>query len=1162
VNVKHFFLLAFLFLSPAQAHAEVLARLSVEVPVGKLAAFGPVYHARFTPLLISHGWTPVDRHWPPPPSTYNVLYSFPTIEAAIAAWTKLSEDQAYLDLKSSLLGQFGMYERIRDSFEVCVIPAGPGKTRKAGSGQSVKAGRGAGNWRHFDVNDGVPSAVYRNGTIQDQSGSLWFGTQGEEMGVVRFDGNTWEVFTDEETPRANRFNRMIKDSRGAIWVASGGGGVARYADGEWTRFKEGDGLPGNWVGGMTEDRDGNLWFGTWWDGAARLSFTPSGQASWRTYTVEDGLASNVVHAILSASDGTLWFGTSEGVTRLDGDRWESYDSSNGLPDDSISFQTWEDKEGRVYFVTTNHHVVRFDGKVWKLFRNDLGELRHVIQDEAGVLWFVTQQGLGRHDGSEFTSYTIQDGLPTNNLRCAAFDASGGLWIGTAGGICRFDNGEFISFPEQGTGIARSVFIDRDDQVWFTMGGFVLRYDPHSLVTYSERDKLRDHYLFDVVKTADDALWMTTKTEGIVRFDGELLRHYGTRDGMPTNETTAMMVDRDDRIWIGTRDRGVVVFDGDSFTTYDTTDGLVGNVITCLFQDDGGKIWIGTREGFSRYDGHTFTNYGRRDGIRRHWVWNIQQTGPEDFWFVFEDSGIGRLRDGAFETFLPEGESSGTKFMSLLKAADGALWAGSKGRGLFRYREGTGWSRFTRENGLAGNTVSCLHQDTQGVIWIGCYNGGITRYDGETFQTLTMEDGLPHHAIEDFEDRDGEMWVTTIMGLTRIGIAEGRKPSARIDQVIADRQYSAPKTIRIPRTTSYVSIGFSGTSLKTRPGGVVFRYRLSGRDDDWRQTNKTEVAYVDLDSGDYMFEVQSVDRDHAYSDPIRLSLSVHPPYETYALWSALLVAIGLVVGQTTRVVRRDRELKQTQARLIDEMGKELEAARKMQMDLLPKETPRVNGLQFAGYCEPATQVGGDYYTYLEADGLAALVVADVSGKGMQAATIAMRFNEMLAYEYARQSSLTDVLMGLDHALRGRIPPEMFSTCGIAEFDGRHVTVASAACPEVFLYRASGGSTSALGLSGFPIGLPLVIEGQELFQETTVELLEGDVLVFTSDGVEEAFNPDDEMFGSERLCELVHQCGQRGLSAEGIRDEIVRAVAVFSNGRPQSDDLTVAVVKACD
>jgi sigma-B regulation protein RsbU (phosphoserine phosphatase) len=264
-------------------------------------------------------------------------------------------------------------------------------------------------------------------------------------------------------------------------------------------------------------------------------------------------------------------------------------------------------------------------------------------------------------------------------------------------------------------------------------------------------------------------------------------------------------------------------------------------------------------------------------------------------------------------------------------------------------------------------------------------------------------------------------------------------------------------------------------------------------------------------------------------------------------------------------RLQQELAEAKDQLINDMQRDLQEAHDMQMGLLPKAPPEVEGMELSGICIPSRHVGGDFYDFLEelnGNGSSlGIVIADVSGKGMQAATVAMRFSEMLRYEAQDRSAAAEILKGLDRSLKTRTPVEMFVTCGIGILDveKRSLTIASAANPEVFHYSGANGEVRPLQVTGYPLGMPLDLESVASIQSTTVDLQQGDIVVFTSDGVEEARDTADEFYGQERLAELIRDRARKGASADAIRNDIVADVVDFMGGRTQVDDITVVVLR---
>ena len=258
-----------------------------------------------------------------------------------------------------------------------------------------------------------------------------------------------------------------------------------------------------------------------------------------------------------------------------------------------------------------------------------------------------------------------------------------------------------------------------------------------------------------------------------------------------------------------------------------------------------------------------------------------------------------------------------------------------------------------------------------------------------------------------------------------------------------------------------------------------------------------------------------------------------------------------------------ELQKSKQREINTMKHELQIAHDMQMALLPETSPKVEGFQLSGVCKPSREVGGDYYNYLRLNGnKLAIVISDVSGKGMQAATITMRFNEMLRYECRGATDPVEILKRLDSSLLGRIPEKMFITAGIAVLDikEKSLCIASAANPEIYHYCAEDYRVYPLELTGFPLGILDEPEVKEPFRSREIILNKGDLLVLTSDGIEEARDSEGSFYGRERLSDVILNCCRDEKTADNVRDRIMEDVKDFMGDSSQSDDITIVVLEA--
>ena len=121
---------------------------------------------------------------------------------------------------------------------------------------------------------------------------------------------------------------------------------------------------------------------------------------------------------------------------------------------------------------------------------------------------------------------------------------------------------------------------------------------------------------------------------------------------------------------------------------------------------------------------------------------------------------------------------------------------------------------------------------------------------------------------------------------------------------------------VPSSIALLAFEFSAPSLKTRPGQIVYRYRLEGYESDWRMSRETRVEYSDLPRKVYTFQVFAVDRDLTYSEsPAQVVVDVHLPYAQILWGVSLILAILLAIWLGLRLVNRDRGLRASNAELL-------------------------------------------------------------------------------------------------------------------------------------------------------------------------------------------------------------------------------------------------------
>ncbi|MBT3606310.1 MAG: SpoIIE family protein phosphatase [Candidatus Latescibacteria bacterium] len=1125
----------FLNVEVSQAADPVLARLSFRITPGKMSEFTQIYETDIAPAVQAYGLQPIEIQGYPSlsDSTYSVLFTCENLAEFVRIKRALEEDEAVQEKLLDLISFFGsdrffMGRQIKLS--IFSAPAVPGGVTVARPGVRSRVGPGTNHWQTYDVTHGLSGPMVRT-ILQDREGQLWFGTSNN--GVSRYDGHTWVSFTVEHGLADNSIIRGLCDRNGHLWFGSLKG-VSRYDGQSWTTYTQADGLLSNQAWPLFEDGEGRLYFGT----SVGVSIY-DGQ-NWVAYTADDGLSHNQVLDMCQDLRGRFWFATSGGVDVFDGQVWTSYTKKDGLADNRVT-SVLQDRNGYMWFGTIDG-VTKYDGQNWTSFSGAKelvsNRVSAMIEDRNGILWFACAGGVSRYDGTNWMTYTTEDGLVNDAILGVFQDREGFLWFGTQGGVSRLEDG-------------------------FT--------------TFTTEDGLSSNKIWSIYEDTDNALWFGTGGiyglgAGVMRLGGDVWTSWGVEQGLGNTQVYATLQDRDGVFWFATQG-GVFCYDGKTFTRFGEEHGLVEDLVFSIIQDRNGTFWFGTEEGVSRYDGASWRTFDAQDGLAQDNVYAIFQEPDGDLWFgTF--GGVSRYDGATFTTFTTADGLAHNEVLSISRGQDGHLWFGTHG-GISRY-DGQRFVTFTEKDGLASQDVHAVVQGKRGNLWIGTDAGGVSQFDGQIFQTLTKEDGLASNVVMALgQDKDGAFWFGSNKGVTRFVPPESIAPSVYIDAVVADRRYEKTEEVSIFSRTGLIVFEFHSLSYKTRSDAMVYRYRLSGYEDAWRMTHERRVEYQDLSIGTFVFEVESVDRDLSYSAaPATTRLIIHPPYMLIALIGGLSIAlVGFVIAARTSLKRRrerdqaQAELIQTQAQLVQEMDKELQTAHEMQVGLLPKSPPRLPDAVLSGLCLPANHVGGDYYNFLfldDAQTLLGIVLADVSGKAMQAATVAMRLNEILRYESQNRTSTTGILKGVDASLRGQIPSDMFVTCGIGILDITKKTIqfASAASPPIYHFVANRGVVEAHTVPGFPLGMSLDLGTEEPFQTVEMNMQLGDVLVLVSDGVEDAQNGRDEFYEGERLSKVIEGVARKGVSAEALRDAIAADVKRFIGNTPQTDDLTIIVLRIDD
>jgi ligand-binding sensor domain-containing protein len=245
-------------------------------------------------------------------------------------------------------------------------------------------------------------------------------------------------------------------------------------------------------------------------------------------------------------------------------------------------------------------------------------------------------------------------------------------------------------------------------------------------------------------------------------------------------------DKKGNLWFGTVSEGVARFDGKTLTYLTKEDGLVDNTVTIIVEDKQGNMWFGTHGGLSKYDGKTlptgqasFTNFTEKDGLSDPRIFDILMDSGGNFW-VSTWNGVCRFDGTRFTKFdLPVPDIELLPYQNTMnwvteikEDLQGNIWFGRDGYGACKW-DGERFTQFTKNDGLASNSVQAIHVDQQGDIWFGSRvaefdspdpnmtagDGGLSRYDGKTFVQYPDIKGLNRNDIYTIVgDKTGNVWI--------------------------------------------------------------------------------------------------------------------------------------------------------------------------------------------------------------------------------------------------------------------------------------------------------------------------------------------------------------------------------------------------------------------
>jgi phosphoserine phosphatase RsbU/P len=256
-----------------------------------------------------------------------------------------------------------------------------------------------------------------------------------------------------------------------------------------------------------------------------------------------------------------------------------------------------------------------------------------------------------------------------------------------------------------------------------------------------------------------------------------------------------------------------------------------------------------------------------------------------------------------------------------------------------------------------------------------------------------------------------------------------------------------------------------------------------------------------------------------------------------------IAIAIENARLYQAVRRQER----------QLERDLAMAREVQLRLLPPDAPSHPHAEMAVRFLPARSIGGDLYDFIDyGPNRTAIVLGDVSGKAAPAALFAALVSGIMRSAAQQQPGPADMLAHLNDALQERKLESQYVTLLFALWNDENQTLQVANSGAVQPVFCRSGDSLTVKAEGFPLGM----FPNATYEEFNVATQPGDVIVFVSDGILDAENDNDEMYGEEQLSRLL--CASRDLPAAEIAEAILADVTRFQGGKDRFDDETIIVL----
>ncbi len=835
---------------------------------------------------------------------------------------------------SLLVGQFENYfyeiqpYNFRDAIQISGLnrlTKGPVRLRQDGfptshSLQIQFSAPSKGLWKEFHFFDGLPSEEIRQ-IIGNDSGTIW--VTGEIGGVSKLSGGSFELLPEIVrnkifsrcqikpdrlggiyilTPQALYYWDEVEmkpipipdefedqnwlthylDSKNRLWMG-GADGPALFDIGSetWTNILPRMSAP---VTAIFEAADETLWFGC--VGTGLIRYHPD-TGEFKVFNMTNGLVGEDIVAIEQDPAGSLYIATTVGLSVWDGQRFRNYDSSNGIPPNSLINDMCMDSNGNVWIATKTGAGVWSNGHYEHYTTADGLAGKHVLSvwaDPLDRIWFGTLKGLSVYDPDQLIEYGASSGIPNTLAIDMTVDQSGTVWLATLDGLYQMtdDSAEKIIFNPDDLGAqCHSAYEDKDGDLWIIRETHppLLKQGDAILPFACDMNMKWVFYCFEDL--AGNLLALSQNN--LYRADKASRRFYPLLPVPTLTDYEDFTLDSNGDLWLATAQDGLIFQSLNDLSIrlpIPLPEELNSNKVTAIHWSVS-ELWVGTPNGLLRYKPYPEPS-----------LKNPMGPAQSDYIIYKREHGL-----------------SHDSILSIDETPDGVIWVCTSG-GISCF-DGLTWSSMDKRDGLSQAVYSEALANQEGFLWLKSNINGFTR--------LNIPTSPP-------EIRDILFDGTSLIreGNSSFSATTNKKIQIEIkadfpEAIVREEKYRY--RIRPVRRSD---------NQKTPVAGAA-KWRGSDSWESWGDlTYDSTFTWTPEAKGNYLLEVQVIDPFLNYSKPITVSLAVLPYWTQRPVFylpasGAALGIVALIIWLLIRY-QKQRQLALARTEELIESNRQLIAAK--------------------------------------------------------------------------------------------------------------------------------------------------------------------------------------------------------------------------------------------